>query len=69
MSGLPINLKLEAERLTSRCDELLDIAKKLAQTASTVGDAKIAGELGTQVQNILKIAEDISVSATRLVGR
>lgn len=69
ISGLAINLKFEAERLLAKGGELLDVAKQLSRIASAESDPRIAGELLMQAQSIVKIAEDVSDMAPRLVDR
>jgi hypothetical protein len=69
MSDRTPNLKFEAERLTANGRDLLDVAKSLAGLASTASNPLVAGELERQAKYILEIAEDVSSSAVRLVGR
>jgi hypothetical protein len=63
VTGAEMNLKLEAERLSTTSSSLLDVARRLAH---------IAGEnpsVASQAQNILGIAQDTSNTAATLVGR
>ena len=58
-----INLKLDAERLSTTSRSLLDIARPLAQIAAENPSSAVHAE------DILSIAQDISNSAVRLVGQ
>ena len=69
MSGLAINLKFEAERLTGSAADLLAIAKRLGRLASNAGNPALASEIEAQAESVLNIAEEVSDSAVRLVGR
>jgi hypothetical protein len=66
-AGPDINLKLEAERLSGSANRLLEVAKRVAQAAAE--DPRTASQREVQAESILSIAEDISSSAARLVGR
>ena len=69
MADLDINLKFEAERLSVSGERLLDVAKRLALIVDDPNKWNVPKELEVQVQNILGVANDVSTSAARLVGR
>jgi hypothetical protein len=62
VSNPKINMKLEAERLSTISSSLLDVARPLAQIAAD------NPSVASYAANILSIAQEISDSAVRLVG-